>query len=55
MKNSDQIFCINSMINANSIEMKDNSKWIVWALNQKKRLNKDFKFINKLAYIITFN
>jgi hypothetical protein len=52
MKNSNQIFCINSMINANSIEMIDNSKFIVWLLNLKKK-GFPIRQLNKITYQLT--
>lgn len=47
-----KFYNINSIVNANSIEMVDGSKWITWGLNQiKEGLTK--RKLNRIAELVT--
>ena len=41
---------INQVVNCNSIEMTDGTKWINWYLNQKKSIPQ--KNLNRLVYLL---
>ena len=50
MKNPERnFFNIHSMVNANTIEMVDGSKWITWCLRQIKKRNLSKVQINRIA------
>lgn len=50
----DKNISINCLINANSIEMADNSKWILWCLSIIKKCDENnIKKIAKIAYTLT--
>ena len=52
MKNPNKFYNINHIINANTTEMVDGSKWINWSLSRKKE-GHTFRRINLMAQIIT--
>lgn len=41
---------INQIVNCNSIEMVDNTKWIQWYLNQKKSIPQ--KNLDRIVWIL---
>lgn len=47
-----KFYNINHIINANTTEMVDGSKWINWSLDRKKE-GHTFRRINLMAQIIT--
>jgi len=52
MKATNKFYNINDIVNSNAIEMADNSKWIIWSLNQlKKGLTK--RKLNKIASLLS--